>query len=178
MNYRSIFQVCVLSLAILGLLTANHATAEESGGDPEAARLIELNTYWSEVSRTVREGDFEGYRATCHSEAVLVSGKSRNSYPLSKALQRWQVEFDATKAGTMKAHVAFRFSQRFGDATTAHETGIFRYSATNEKGETKTEFIHLQALLVKKSEAWKILMEFQIGPATEAEWNALKPTAG
>ena len=79
----------------------------------------------------------------------------------------------ALSIDTMKADVAFRFSQRFGDATTAHETGIFRYSATNAEGETKIEFIHLQALLVKKAEGWKILMEYQKSPATAAEWQAL-----
>ena len=73
----------------------------------------------------------------------------------------------------MKADVAFRFSQRFGDATTAHETGIFRYTATTADGETKVEFIHFQALLLKKKAGWKILMEYQKSPAAEEEWDAL-----
>ncbi len=173
MNFRSICQLILIPVAVLGLLTPNLALAEEVSDDAEAARLIELNAYWSEVSRAVREGDFEGYRATCHPEAVLVSGKARISYPLAKALVRWQAEFDATKAGTMKAEVVFRFSQRLGDATTAHETGIFRYSPTNAEAETKTEFVHFQALLVKKPEGWKILMEYQKSSATEEEWKAL-----
>ena len=83
---------------------------------------------------------------------------------------RW---FDATRAGTMKADVAFRFERRFGDATTAHETGIFRYSSTDSKGVVSVAFIHFEALLVRKEEGWKILMEYQKGPATEAEWDAL-----
>ncbi|MFT5468597.1 MAG: hypothetical protein ACI8UO_003707 [Verrucomicrobiales bacterium] len=121
----------------------------------------------------MRVGDFEGYRATCHPEAVLVSGKSQTSYPLTKALERWQPEFDATKAGEIKADVVFRFSQRFGDATTAHETGIFLYTATNADDEVKAEFIHFQALLVKSADGWKILMEYQKSSATKAEWEAL-----
>jgi len=156
----------LLLVAVLLVSVSAHA-------DPDTDRLASLNAYWAEVSRTVREGDFEGYRATCHSEAVLVSGKSRTSYPLTQALKRWKAEFDATKAGTMKADVAFRFSQRFGDATTAHETGIFRYAATKAGENEKVEFIHFQALLVKKDARWKILMEYQKSPATEAEWEAL-----
>ena len=73
----------------------------------------------------------------------------------------------------MKADVAFRFSQRFGDATTAHETGIFRYAATREGGEASVEFIHFEGLLLKTDSGWQILMEYQKGPATEAEWEAL-----
>ena len=143
-------------------------------GKAEAARLAALDAYWAEVSRTVGEGDFEGYRATCHPEAVLVSGKSATSYPLSEALARWKTEFDATRNGEMQAEVVFRFSQRFGDGRTAHETGIFRYSAKPEGGEAKVEYIHFEALLLHKADAgWQILMEYQKSPATEAEWDAL-----
>ena len=104
------------------------ALAAESGlAADDKARLAELDAYWAQVSRAVREGDFEGYKATCHEEGVLVSGSSQTSYPLSKALARWKQDFVDTKAGKIKANVEFRFSQRIGDETTAHETGIFRY---------------------------------------------------
>lgn len=162
----------LLQLLAFGIIAANLAWSEEPADD--AARLAELDSYWAEVSRSVREGDFEGYRATCHPEAVLVSGKSKTSYPLTKALARWKAEFDATKAGEMKANVVFRFSQRFGDAETAHETGIFLYTATNAEGKSTADYIHFQALLVKKTDSWKILMEYQKSPATEAEWDALE----
>ncbi|MCC7374341.1 MAG: hypothetical protein IT581_06780 [Verrucomicrobiales bacterium] len=138
----------------------------------DAARLVELNAFWSTVSRSVREGDFDGYRATCHEEGVLVSGTSKTSYPLARALERWKAGFVDTRAGTMKASVEFRFSQRFGDATTAHETGIFRYATTDAAGQSKTNFVHFEALLVKH-DTWKTLMEFQKGPGTEGEWNQL-----
>ena len=36
--------------------------AQETGDEATAARLAELDAYWAEVSRSVREGDFEGYR--------------------------------------------------------------------------------------------------------------------
>ena len=161
-------RLLILTLAVI-LLAFGKGAADGT----DEVRVAELNAYWAEVSRSVREGDFEGYRATCHPEAVLVSGKSKTSYPLTQALARWKAEFDATRAGDMKANVAFRFSQRFGDATTAHETGIFRYSATKAGEGAKVEFIHFRALLVKKEDGWKILMEYQKSPATEAEWEAL-----
>jgi hypothetical protein len=46
-------------------------------------RIKELNSYWAEVSRCVKEGDFTGYKATCHPEGVIVSGTSQKAYPLS-----------------------------------------------------------------------------------------------
>lgn len=141
--------------------------------DPEIARTAELDAYWKEVSRAVNEGDFAAYKATCHEKAVLVSGSKKVSYPLTQALARWKQEFDDTKAGRIKASVEFRFAHRYGDATTAHDSGVFRY--TQEKdGETKTEYIGFEALLLKEGGDWKILMEYQKEVLTQTEWDALE----
>lgn len=140
----------------------------------ETARIEELDSYWAEVSRSVNEGDFEGYAATCHPTGVLVSGKKEKSYALSSALRGWKKEFDATKAGEMKASVEFRFNQRWGDETTAHESGMFRYASQPKGGEEKVAFIHFEGLLVKEEGGWKILMEYQKSEGTKEEWNQLK----
>jgi ketosteroid isomerase-like protein len=98
--------------------------------------------------------------------------------PLAVALARWQQDFTDTREGRVKAGVSFRFAQRLGDATTAHETGIFRYVSQKAGGQPLEEFIHLEALLVKQADGWKILMEYQIGPATKTEWDALPALGG
>lgn len=141
--------------------------------DDNKARLAELDALWTEVSRTVREGDFEGYKATCHPEGVLVTGTKKTSYPLAKALARWKSGFDDTKAGKMKASVQFRFGQRLNDETTAHETGMFLYSTVNAEGEATSEYIHFEALLVKRK-GWKVLMEYQKSRGTKNDWESLK----
>lgn len=148
------------------LIQANLAFAAES------ARLADLDAYWAEVSRSVREGDFEGYQATCHEEGVLVSGASKASYPLARALARWKQGFADTRQGKMKADVEFRFSQRLGDETTAHETGIFLYTTTDSEGNSTRAYVRFEALLVKR-DGWKILMEYQKSEATKEEWEAL-----
>ena len=142
----------------------------------EKVRLAELDAYWIEVSRAVREGDFEGYKATCHEKGVLVSGTKNTSYPLSEALTRWEKDFTATKSGKIKARVEFRFSQRLGDETTAHETGIFLYSFTDPEGRWKEEHVHFQALLLKGKQGWKIMMEYQKSKAKKVEWDGLVKT--
>ena len=156
---------------ILLLLTPSVIAGTSSA--EEAARLAQLDSYWGEVSRAVRAGDFDAYAATCHPEGVLVSGTKATSTPLSQALERWKPGFEDTKSGKMKASVAFRFSQRLGDDTTAHETGIFLYSSTAADGQRKDEYIHFEGLLVKREGSWKILMEYQKSKATKEEWQAL-----
>ena len=141
----------------------------------DSARITELDAYWAEVSRTVHEGDFEAYRKTYHPDGVLVSGSKKFSQPIAKALARWEHEFVDTKAGKMKAGVSFRFSQRFGDDTTAHESGIFLYTSQLPGESPKNEYIHFEDLLVKRPEGWKSLMEYQKSAATREEWDALVP---
>ena len=142
----------------------------------EEKRIAELDAYWAEVSRAVREGDFEAYKRSVHPEGVLVTsaGKEKASYPLAKALARWKKEFDATKAGDMEADVVFRFSQRLGDDTTAHESGIFLYTAEGPDGRATRDFINFEALLVKRGGQWVALMEYQESKASEADWKALE----
>ena len=135
--------------------------AQSGTGSEE--RIKELDAYWAEVSRSVREGDFQAYKATCHEEGVLVSGTNNSSYPLSDALARWKKDFTATKEGKIKASVE----------TTAHETGIFLYSSGDPGENSKDEYIHFQALLVKRKGSWKIMMEYQKSKASQAEWNEL-----
>ena len=136
----------------------------------EAGRLAELDRYWAAVSQSVKTGDFAAYRAGCHPEGVLVSEKLKRSEPMTAALARWRQGFDDTKAGRTKADVAFRFTRRMGDATTAHETGIFLYTFTGTDGQTKRDYVKFEALLVKGAEGWRIMMEYQKEAATEAEW--------
>ena len=137
-----------------------------------SAQVAELDAYWLEVGRTVAEGDFEGYSATYHPDAILVSMASDNSYPIADALAGWKPGFDDAKAGKQSAGVEFRFSQRLLSETTAHDTGIFRYHFKPEGGEEVVQHIHFEALLVKK-DGWLMMMEYQKTPATQAEWDAL-----
>lgn len=131
----------------------------------------ELDAFWGEVSRTVEEGDFAGYSATYHPDAVVIFGME--TQPIAGALAGWEQGFVDTSAGRATSSVTFRFSERRNDATTAHETGIFRFQAGTASEEGAAQYVHFEALLVKR-DGWKMVMEYQKGPASETEWNALR----
>jgi hypothetical protein len=78
----------------------------------------------------------------------------------------------------MKASVEFRFSQRPGDATTAHETGMFLYTATDREGKGTREYIHFEGLIEKHEGRWRIVMEYQKSKGTREEYDALARGAG
>jgi hypothetical protein len=159
---------------ILLILTLAVPAAFAAEAKNEKARMAELDAYWAEVSRCVKAGDFAGYQATCHESGVLVSGTSKSSYPLAHALVKWKPGFKDTESGKIRAKVEFRFSQRFGDKTTAHETGMFRYSTVAADGKATNAYIHFEALLIKR-DSWKIMMEYQKSQGVSEEWDKLKP---
>ena len=131
----------------------------------------ELDAYWAEATRTVVEGDFEGYAAIYHPDAVLVM-LGQGSVPIEAALAGWKQLFVDTNEGRAEADVEFRITQRLNDATTAHETGIFRYEFKPTDGEDQVALVNFEALLVKRDGRWLMVMEYQKGPATEKEWEA------
>lgn len=157
-------------LTIAATMALLLAGADSVPAEPSAVPA-ELDDFWAEVSRTVAQGDFAGYAATYHTDAILVSGARETSYPIASALKGWEQGFLDTNAGKMEASVEFRFTQRLNDETTAHETGIFHYTAKPVEGELTEQYLHFEALLVKKG-GWKMMMEYQKRPATMDEWVA------
>lgn len=164
--------------ATISLLTFFATTKALSQSKKDDLRKTEIDkTYWNVISRTVKEGDFEGYATTCHKNAILVNTawKNNTSYPMAAALAGWKQGFLDTKQGKQLDYVSFRFSQRIGDETTAHETGIFYFTSRDSKGKLIGEFYtHLEALLTKQGDKWVCLMEYQKAEATKEQWDALK----
>ena len=143
----------------------------------DSVRLVELDKYWTELSRTVREGDFEGYKSTYHEDGVVIFaiGENKTSMSISSALGGWKKGFEDTKSGKVNSNVEFRFSQRIGDETTAHETGIFHYTSADSSGKSlANQFVHFEMLMVKINGEWKGVMEYQKSIATQEEWIILK----
>ncbi len=160
---RLINIILVLSVSVL---LANVPFA----GDEEDIKS-ELDVFWAEMSRSVKDGDFASLTAAYHPDAVLVNGIKEASYPATKAFEMWKQGLLDTKMGKMEASVSFRFTQRLYDDKTAHETGIFHYKSNPEQGKPRNDYIHFEMLLVKQN-GWKLLMEYQLGYATEEEWDA------
>ena len=165
----------LLAISLL-LISSLSSTPVNPENEQEAQRLKELDAYWAEVSRTVREGDYEGYGALYHEDAVVIftTREPKSSVAISEALANWKSGFDATKAGKVKANVEFRFSQRVGNKNTAHDTGVFKYSSENSDGNEVSDYVAFEMLLVKKNGKWLGVMEYQKNRVSQAEWDALK----
>jgi hypothetical protein len=167
------------SLLLMACLVTTLATSQISNtrSSAESIRIAELDRYYNEVSRTVREGDFEGYKAAYHKDAVCVFTTKENKYTKSigEQLALWKPGIEDTKAGKVKSNVEFRFSQRVGDPTTAHDIGIFFFKSIDKDGKVLASGgVHFEMLLVKQNGVWLSLMEYQKSKATQEEWDALK----
>ncbi len=169
---RLLFLPALLLLLASAPLSSNRPEAQQDN-----QRIEELNQYYKKLSKTVQEGDFEGYSALYHDDAVVIftTGNNKISVAVSEALAGWKSGFDKTKAGEQKDNVEFRFSQRIGNTNTAHETGIFHFTSVDNSGKTQTDIlVHFEMLFVKTDGVWLATMEYQRSNATEAEWAAMK----
>ena len=134
----------------------------------------ELNAFWIEAERQVREGDFEAYSNSFHPNAILVNGISKNSIPIKEALDRWEKGFEDTRQKKMKASVEFRFSETLLGTASAYQKGIFHYTSEYIGQSQVSVFIHFEVLLTKSNGIWEILMEYQKDYATIEDWNSLE----
>ena len=146
-------------------------------GEP-AGVAAELDAFWAGAARTVREGDFDGYAALYHPDAVLVNDVKGTTYPIAEALAGWRAGFGDAKAGRARADVAFRFTRRLHGPTTAHETGVFRYVSAPPGAAGAPAFVRFEALLVKTPAGWRWVMERQREAVTRADWDAAAPDGG
>ena len=147
--------------------------------DVEPDRAAEIDAFWAEASRTVRDGDFAGYAALYHPDAVFVSDEKGVAVPIADQLERWRPGFEATRTGATEADVEFRFARRLrgpaGDPAAEFAVGLFRYvsHAPGEAGEPAV--VRFESLLVRTPAGWRWALERQLGPATAAEWDAAAP---
>lgn len=126
---------------------------------------------WQAVAASAANHDIIAMGRVYHPAAVLVS--NTGTTPIAAALERWGKDMVTARANGSKASVAFRFTRRQDDATTAFEAGAFRYATTNAAGVETPGYVRFEALLVKTPDGWRMVMERQLDAITEAQWNAL-----
>lgn len=173
--------VLIFNTGITNANDINKAFFTEMETLNDSIRIAEINKYWVELTRTVKEGDFEGYKAAYHDDAIVVFTYDNNSasVKIMTALEGWKQGFIDTKSGKVKSDVKFRFSKRVGNNDTAHETGIFHYTSIDENGkELANLMIHFEMLLLKRNGSWIGMMEYQKSSATQEEWDSLEAFKG
>lgn len=179
MKKRLLFLTIILLASIYSTKANNqkHSTLIKIETQKDSTRLGELDRFWAKLAQTVKEGDFEGYKALYHSDAVVVTaaGENQASVPIAKALARWKKGFDNTKTGKQNDQISVRFSQRIGDENTAFETGVFVFTSIDNNSKVEKKYIiNFEMLLIKNDEGWYALMEHQKSHASQEDWDALK----
>ncbi|MBL8986333.1 MAG: nuclear transport factor 2 family protein [Gemmatimonadetes bacterium] len=164
--------VRALSLALsfaLGVAAAPTPVAAQS--KPPASTKAEIDALWAAASAAVAKDDIVALGRIYHPAAILVDDSG--TQPIAAALQGWGKDMVAAKQAGTKASVTFRFSKRQDNAETAFASGIFLYTTTTKAGVANPGYRRFEALLIKSGGKWQMLMERQLEPVTEKEWNAL-----
>ena len=169
--------IAVISLSLPLLLPGIYAapasqparSAAAAAASPTSAEID--RDVWAPVAASVANDDIVAMARPYHPAAVLVT--KAGTKPIAAALDGWGKDIVVAKKSGVRASVEFRFASRRDDATTAFETGIFKYSTTDRAGVSKPGYTQMEALLVKHDGKWRIVMEHQLESTTEAAWNAL-----
>lgn len=156
------------------ILTAGLALLVLTSAAPVAAQgrvEAELDELWARVVQSVRTGDPDLYLSTYHPDAIFVSARRGISRTVAEDVAANRDAWRATAEGRAERDLEFRFTRRIHGETSAHESGIFRYSSV-EDGDRRIATIHFTAALVKVDGVWLQLLEYQDSDATDAEWEA------
>jgi hypothetical protein len=156
-------------IAILLLTVAAGSAAAQTAPSASTAEID--REIWSVLIKTVETDDIDGMGRTYFPDAVLVS--PNGTAPIKSTLERWGRDMVTAKAKGDKATVAFRFSRRLDGATTAFESGIFKYTVIAKSGAATPKYYPFEMLLAKTNGKWLILMERQFPEVTQAEWDKL-----
>ncbi len=150
--------------AVLCANSPNRQAAASSSRDIDA-------DVWSVFVATVAADDIVGMGNAYFPNAVLV--RPQGTDPIKETLDRWGRDMVAAKAKGNRATVEFRFSRRQDDATTAFETGTFKYTVIEGAGARTSRCYPFEELLAKTNGKWRVLMERQFPVVTEEEWDKL-----
>jgi ketosteroid isomerase-like protein len=160
-------------LLLLALMTTAPALLPAQTPPAAAAaisRAIDTQV-WNVVAATVVNSDIVGMGKLYHPSAVYVD--SRGTQPIADVLAGWGKDMVTMKNAGSTATVELRFGKRQDNATTAFQSGAFKYTVIDKAGARNSSTIAFEALLTRHNGAWRILMEHQIGPIDAAAWDRL-----
>ena len=160
--------IATTAVALCSVIAMTVGASQTTPGS--SSREIDT-TVWSAIAATVVADDIVGMGRLYAPDAVLVTPKG--TQPIKEALDRWGRDMVAAKGRGDRATVEFRFSLRQDGPTSAFEAGLFKYTVINKAGVSTPQFVPFEALLVKTGGSWRLLMERQFNPATQAEWDKL-----
>lgn len=163
---RRVILLLALAVATPALVSAQAATATASA----TSRTIDAEV-WKVVAATVVSSDIVAMGKVYHPNAIYVDG--RGTQPIAEVLAIWGKDMVTMKNAGSTAMVELRFGKRQDNATTAFQSGAFKYTVTDKAGVRTSSTIAFEALLTKHNGAWRILMEHQIGPIDAAAWDRL-----
>lgn len=134
------------------------------------SRAIDADV-WQVIAATVVSSDIARMGRVYHPNAIYVDG--RGTQPIAAVLAGWGKDMVTMQQAGSTATVELRFGTRQDNATTAFQSGAFKYTVIDKAGTRTSSTIAFEALLTRHNGAWRILMERQLGPIDAAAWDRL-----
>ena len=147
-------------LALLLLPFAAHAQAPApKSTSPEILKELDRDI-WLPFIKAYGESNPEGYFALHSKSFVRAQGDGKRIETIEQWMNGTRNMFRVFGERGSKAAIQFRFLERFANAETASERGIYEFASVNSQGETRKSYGKFHVISRKEDGKWKILVDY------------------
>jgi len=170
------FALPLLLSALLALAPLGASAQRPAPKPADPALLAELERdIWRSFSAAIAARDAPAHIALHSAQFVRASGDLKRV----QTFAQWRDDnlrmFARLAARDVQPPIAFRFSERLAGAEVASERGIYEFTATDAKGETRRYYGQFHVISRKEDGRWRLLVDYDSsegGTITEASFRA------
>ena len=152
-NVLVLLTALFLPLASLAQMPAPKSTS------PETLKELDRDI-WLPFIKAYGEGNPDGYIALHSKSFIRPMGDRKQIDTYEEWNQTTRGMFKSAAERGTKASIQFRFLERFANAESASERGIYEFASINAKGEARKFHGKFHVISRKEDGKWKILVDY------------------
>jgi hypothetical protein len=126
---------------------------------PEVLKELDRDI-WLPFIKAYGEGNPDGYIALHSKSFVRPMGDIKRIDTYEQWSNGTRAMFKSFADRGSKTSIQFRFLERFANAESASERGIYEFTSINAKGETRKTYGKFHVISRKEDGKWKILVDY------------------
>jgi ketosteroid isomerase-like protein len=155
--------LAALALCIASLVAPAHAQQQQRPAppptNPEFLKQLDQDI-WKPFVAAFAAGKPEDYFALHSSAFVRAMGDAKRVEPREAWLKGTRGMFKHFSERNIKPAISFRFLERLSNGEAASERGIFEFTTTDAKGESRRAYGKFHVISRKEDGRWKILVDY------------------
>lgn len=160
MPRRNVFVLlAALLLPLFSSLPSLAQTPTPKSTSPEVLKELDRDI-WLPFIKAYGEGNPDGYIALHSKSFVRPMGDAKRIDTYEQWASGTRGMFKSFADRGAKMSIQFRFLERFANAESASERGIYEFTRINANGETRKAYGKFHVITRKEDGKWKILVDY------------------